>query len=351
MKKTAQIILKDIPKLIFILIAGVGLLFYSSEAAAGVKDGIELSLQTLVPSLFPFMVLSSYIVNSGALKPLVKFCSPALRFLFKLGENALPAILMGFIGGYPVGAMTTASLYKKNEITQNEAERLMLFAVNGSPAFMITAVGGGMLNNKTLGVILYASVALSSLITGIVLRFLSESEYNDKPVTSPFSGKNAFTAAVAEASKSIISVFGWVLTFSCIGGLINRFDTTNYYSVILKAILEISTGSRAGAGILPLPVMAALMSFGGIAVICQIKPYTDECSVKIKKIVTVRLISAALSAFVCSQLLKIFNISADASVSITENAAFSAYSAPAAAMLLFMCVLFVLDVENKREKC
>lgn len=351
MKKTVRIILKDVPKTIFIVLAGAGLLFYSKEASAGIRDGIELNLQTLVPSLFPFMILSSYIVNSGALKPLARVSSPALRFIFKLGENALPSLLMGLIGGYPVGAMTAASLLRKNEITQNEAERLMLFAVNGGPAFMITAVGSGMLQNKTLGIILYASAALSSLTIGFILRFFSEAQLPREPAVSCASDKNAFTAAVAQSSKSIFGVFGWVLTFSCIGGLIDTLGITSYFSVLLKAILEISTGIRAGAGVLPVPVIAALTAFGGIAVVCQIKPYCDECGVKIKKLLTVRLLCAALSAFVCSQLLRIFSVSAQVSASVGEKAVFSAYSVPAALTLLLMCAIFVLDVENKREKC
>ncbi|OQA49297.1 MAG: Sporulation integral membrane protein YlbJ [Firmicutes bacterium ADurb.Bin300] len=350
MKNTTESILKDVPKIIIIIIAALGLLFYSQEAASGIRDGIALTLQTLLPSLFPFLVLSAYIVNSGALKPLAKGCSFILRFLFNLNENALPAILMGLIGGYPVGAMTTASLFRKNEINQNEAERLMLFAVNGGPAFIITAVGTGMLKNKTLGIVLFFSVALSSLIIGIVLRFLSEGEKSKNTVDFNLFKKNAFTSAVSEASKSIIGVAGWVLTFSCIAGLMDALGITAYYSAVLKGILEISTGSRACAGVLPLPVLAALLSFGGIAVICQIKPYADECGVKIKKLLTFRLLCAAISAFICSQILNIFNISSDTSTIIPDKIAFSAFSTPASVLLILMCAVFILDVENKREK-
>jgi len=81
MKNTTESILKDVPKIIIIIIAALGLLFYSQEAASGIRDGIALTLQTLLPSLFPFLVLSAYIVNSGALKPLAKGCSFILRFL------------------------------------------------------------------------------------------------------------------------------------------------------------------------------------------------------------------------------------------------------------------------------
>ncbi len=351
MKKTTETILKNFPKIVIVIIAALGLLFYSQEAANGIRDGITLTLQTLLPSLFPFMVLSAYIVNSGSLKPLSKGFSFIMRFLFNLNENAIPAILMGYIGGYPVGAMTIASLNTKKEINQNEAERLMLFAVNGGPAFIITAVGTGMLKNKTLGIVLFASVALSSLIIGIILRFLSEGGINsENAVNFNVIKINALTTAVSESSKSIIGVTGWVLTFSCIAGLIDTLGIIPYYSAVIKGILEISTGSHACAGVLPLPVLAALLSFGGLAVICQIKPYADQCGVKIKKLLTFRLLCSALSAFICSQILNIFNISFDTSTISTAKVAFSAFSAPASALLILMCAIFILDVENKREK-
>lgn len=351
MKKAAKKAFSDVPRIAFILMAAAGLLLYSNEAAKGVKDGTSLMFDILIPSLFPFMVLSSYIVNSGAFDSASKSLSPLLTFLFKLSGNAFPAIILGLIGGYPVGAMTTATLYKRQKITQNEAERLMLFSVNGGPAFLITAIGVGIYQNKMLGIILYCSVIVSSLIVGICLRFLFETEEKEKSEYTKLSRENAFTMAVSEASKSIIGVFGWVLTFSCIGGLIDTTGITGYYSAILKGVLEISTGSRACAGVTPIPVLVSLVSFGGIAVICQIKPYADECKVKIKKLVTIRVIAAAISAFICSNLLNIFKLSVDTVIQKVERPVFSAYSAYAGVLLLIMCALFLLDVETKRKKC
>lgn len=351
MNNMVKRILLDIPRIGFVLMALIGLLLYSNEAAAGVKAGTSLMLDVLIPSLFPFMVLSSYIVHSGVLDGVSKTLSPPFSFLFKLSGSALPAVVLGFIGGYPVGAMTTASLYNRQEITQNEAERLMFFSVNGGPAFLVTAIGAGMFQNKQLGIILYCSTIASSFIIGICLRFLFESEKMRDGKYKRLSNENAFTTAVSEASKSIIGVFGWVLTFSCIGGLLDTTGITGYYSAVLKGILEISTGSKACAGVVPIPVLAALLSFGGIAVICQIKPYLDECEVSIKKLLTIKAITAALSAFICSNLLNIFKIGVHTVIQKVERPVFSAYSAYAGVLLLIMCALFVLDVETKRKKC
>ena len=352
MKKYVQYALKNMPKIAAILLAGAGLLVYAKDTTAATRGGIELLLGILIPSLFPFMVLSSYIVNSGALEPAKRVFNPVMRLLFCLDSNAVPAVVMGCIGGYPVGAMTTAALYNRGELTQNEAERLMLFAVNPGPAFLITAVGEGMLGSEALGVILYVSVILSSLLTGVFLRFLSQEPGAPKTAQSvPVKKDGAFLRSVSEASSAMLGVAGWVLVFSCIGGLLAALNITGVAAALLSSLLEVTTGCRNAAGILPVPAVAAVAAFSGAAVLCQIKPYTDACGVGMKKLAAFRLLNAALSAFICSQLLSLFRDSVGASAVLPspEKVVFSAYSLPASAVLLLMCAVFVLDMDNKRK--
>ncbi len=354
MKKYVQYALNNSLKLIAILLAGIGLLVYAKETTAATRGGIELLLGILVPSLFPFMVLSAYIVNSGALDPVKRFSNPVMRVLFRLNSNAVPAVVMGCIGGYPVGAMTTAALYKRGELTQNEAERLMLFVVNPGPAFLITAVGEGMLGSNARGVILYVSVIFSSLLTGVFLRFLSQE--SDTPKTAqPIRLKkdSAFLQSVSEASSAMLGVAGWVLVFSCIGGLLTALNVTGVPAALLSSLLEVTTGCRNAAGLLPVPAVAAVAGFGGAAVLCQVKPYADACGVTMKKLAAFRFLNAALSAFICSQLLEVFKDSVGVSATLPspDKIVFSAYSLPASAVLLLMCAVFVLDIDKKRKTC
>jgi hypothetical protein len=89
----------------------------------------------------------------------------------------------------------TADLYKANRLTQNEAERLMLFTINSGPAFALTAVGTNMLGNTLSGVILYISTILTSLTIGFFCRFLSDKKELDvnKIITSEKSENHAAT--------------------------------------------------------------------------------------------------------------------------------------------------------------
>lgn len=87
----------------------------------GVRSGILLAAETVVPSLFPFMTVASFLLRSGlgeaAGKPFDKVCEK----LFRLPGVLAPVIIMSQIGGFPIGAKMTYELLKKNAITENES--------------------------------------------------------------------------------------------------------------------------------------------------------------------------------------------------------------------------------------
>ena len=51
-----------------------------------------------MPSLFPFMVLSSFIIHSGISKFIGKLLQPVIQFLFYLPGSAGSVIIMSMIG-------------------------------------------------------------------------------------------------------------------------------------------------------------------------------------------------------------------------------------------------------------
>ena len=57
-----------------------------------------------------------------------------------LGIGAF-ALTIGITSGYPVGAKVTSDLYKDNNCTKEEAERLIAFTNSSGPLFIISAVG------------------------------------------------------------------------------------------------------------------------------------------------------------------------------------------------------------------
>ncbi|MBE6800880.1 MAG: hypothetical protein E7529_06710, partial [Ruminococcaceae bacterium] len=64
MKRFSSILLKNIFTLIIVCAIGACLIIYPKSTAQGIKNGFLLLGNNLIPALFPFMVLSSYISGS-----------------------------------------------------------------------------------------------------------------------------------------------------------------------------------------------------------------------------------------------------------------------------------------------
>ena len=88
-----------------------GLLIFPTQMVAAAVEGVELCLNVLVPSLLPFFVISSLIVELGLADMAARGLSPVMGRLFNVGGQCAGALILGFIGGYPVGARTVINLY------------------------------------------------------------------------------------------------------------------------------------------------------------------------------------------------------------------------------------------------
>ena len=56
------------------------LLKFPTESAEGVKEGLQLCTTAVIPSLFPFMTVSAFAVQSGISARLGRIIEPAYRF-------------------------------------------------------------------------------------------------------------------------------------------------------------------------------------------------------------------------------------------------------------------------------
>ena len=116
-----------------LLISAAALVFAPEEAMEGAKSGLTLCLNVIVPSLFPFFVLSSLVVDLGIAARLGRLLEPIMRPLFRVSGSCAGALVLGFIGGYPVGARTALQLYQQGFCTKTEAERLWHSATTPVP--------------------------------------------------------------------------------------------------------------------------------------------------------------------------------------------------------------------------
>ena len=124
------------------------LLCYPAEALAAARNGLKLWLETLLPTLLPFMILTGILVHTDWITKILQPTAPFFKVVFGLSPGGAYVFLLGLLTGYPMGAKLTADLYYAGKISRQEAEYLLTFCNNPSPAFLITYVGHICLEGK-----------------------------------------------------------------------------------------------------------------------------------------------------------------------------------------------------------
>ncbi len=352
MKNLSRMLIKNLLTLGITSAIAICLIIYPKDTADGIKTGLQLLGNSLIPSLFPFMVLSSYISQSNISEALNKIFKKSFQYIFKTSGFGIVAFVLGLLGGYPIGAKIISEFYKAKKISQNDAQRLLYWCINPSPAFAVTAVGTFMIGNTQSGILLYISCILASLTVGILCRFISNGEILCAKQNRTESKQNIFVKSVSGGSEAMFSVCGWVLTFSVFAALCDALNLPSSACTLIKSVAEVTTGCKnAVASGLSLPVIAAILGFGGFAVICQCAVYSSACKTQIKFLICSRLLNASLSAIYCSLFLKIFPQCAEVSVVIgTKTSYFTLYHSIGATIILFvMCALLILEVDNRKK--
>lgn len=261
------------------------LILRNSEAAIQyMGHGLTLCAKTVIPSLFPFMVISELLVKSGAGEAFGRIFSRLMRRVFGLSGAGVSAVILGSMCGFPMGARTAVSLYDANLISKSECEHLLTFTNNPSSAFLITAVGVSLFGSKQLGTMLYAVVLGSSFLVGFLSRFFIRGK--GKPAAHPHypsglhvGGADMFTSAVSNAANAMLTVCAYVIFFSALTGALGsmiadygHLGETAY--PLLCGFLELTSGISEAAGHssveMALILAAALAGWSGLSVHCQV---------------------------------------------------------------------------------
>lgn len=278
------------------------------QSAQGVRNGLELCFRTVIPSLFPFMVISSFLVQSNITAKLDRLLSRFTYFVFRQPSCAGSVIFLSLVSGFPVGAELIRQLYESKKITKAQGQRLLLFCVNPGPAFVISCVGVGMLGSQLIGIIIFASAVLSSLILGFLTRFMAVSEEEAETVEpAEFSGfSQSLVTAVSKSTNSMMMICGWVIVFSTASSLLKTTGLSEGFSLFLDCILEVTNGCYRAVDAFPVSVVAGIICWSGFCVHCQIMPSLVKLRLHYKYFATGRIICGALSCVICSFLMNLF---------------------------------------------
>lgn len=253
------------------LLMAAALLIFPRQAADGASAGISTCLGVLIPSLFPFLVITVFLIKSGLSSAIGRCIGKPFAKLFALPPAAAPAILMGMFGGYPTGSRGAQALYESGELTAEQAERLLFFSVNGGPAFICTAVGLGFLGSVQTGRFLLLVHLLSGLLVGILLGLPHHKDPAQprKKATWPSLSSSLLTAARDGASSTLLMCC-FVILFSTFLCILQQFLSGKSLAVF-AGICEVTLGCRSLANVFaPLWCISLVLGWGGLCVHLQV---------------------------------------------------------------------------------
>ncbi len=332
------------------------LLKFPSYSMEGVKKGMRICAESLIPSLYPFMILTNIYLSYEKSDLKVSFFDKISRFIFRLPGSSLAVILFSMVGGLPIGAKMSEELYRKGIISGEQRARMICFCVNPGPAFVISAVGVTMLGSKKTGILIYVSLVISALALGFATRFFtSENETYIKqsahPETESDSG-SSIEKAVIKSSKSIFAICAWVVAFSCLNELTVNMSLPEGMKTFILCTSEITNGCIVASEKFSAPITASVIGFTGFCGHLQIISQIKSSGIGYKYFLAGRIINSGLSAVICSLLLKLFPVAKETfAVGTRPVAGDTSGSLTLSVLMIIMAMLFVIgdDYRLKRK--
>ena len=251
MKKN-QIIIFFFP-IVIVLFLVVGIIIFPQESIKSAKEGLNIWVNVLIPSLLPFIIGANLIVELKIVDLIGVIINPITKFVFNVSGKSALVFVISTVSGYPVGAKLAYDLRDKGQISSSEAQRLVSFCSTSGPLFIIGAVAVGMFNNPSLGYLMILCHYLGSISVGILFRNYGKEKLSKSNINIRTNFKNIigtryssnigffvmFGNAVVNGVNTLLAVGGFVIVFSVVFKVLSLFNIISLLATILSIPLSL----------------------------------------------------------------------------------------------------------------
>ena len=290
---------------VIIIIFSLLILCFPKISKEGITRGLMISSNVIIPSLFPFMVCVSMIIKYGLSIKNTLF-NKVIYKLFGHTFDMFLTFLLSLIGGYPIGAKLVNDLYNSNLIDKKTADIMLVYCVNAGPAFIISVIGG-TLASEAIGMVIFISHILSSVILALV--FANKLKKSTKPmnnkINKPSLFSEMFVQSVGDACESIVKICSFIVLFSAIIAYFDYFSHNMTIITNVSLFLEVTSAVYKTKNVY---FISFLLGFSGISIWCQIFALSKSRKINYRMFVFGRILHGALSALITKILLKFLKV-------------------------------------------
>ena len=275
---------------VFMLLCAV---VFPAEAAESIMSSLSLAVRRVVPSLFVFSALAALFARIGLFTR-----AGRLGRLFGLSPACTAVALCGLLCGFPTSAVCAHALWESGEADAGEMRAVLPFCSNAGMAFVVGAVGGGMLGSRRAGYMLFLMQTVLSIVF-ILLFCRSKSTAAVLPVRAKKESlSHALVASVSAAGGAMLAVCAFIAFFGAAADMICLVfpSVPPLLRAVICSFFEISRGCAEFSGAAELsPLLryvgvAFALGFSGVSVACQISERAGEISISVLPYLAKKLI-------------------------------------------------------------
>ena len=291
---------QELLAVLIILFLYLGIFINPSLIIESGISSINIFKTKLFPSIFPFFVLASLLLELGLATKISIKLNPLIRKIFHVEGNSSFIILVSLISGFPSGSKYVVESYKDKTIDKNTANYLLTFTHFANPLFVLGTCGL-ILNSLSLAYKILIIQILSNLILGIILR---PKEIISSKITNNHQNKSfleALPKAINDAIKVLLFMLGSITFFMFFSKLLTTTLSLNpFFNTILTGLLDMTSGISLVNTIDTTNYIKGLLvltfiTFGSFSVHLQVLNNIKEEDIKYKYFFIGRIIETSIA--------------------------------------------------------
>jgi len=310
--------------IIMLLLIFITFIFFiiPKDIMESVTFSISVWKDAIIPSLFPFFMISELLINYGFIELITELTKNIMSKYFHLPGSASFVLVGSMISGFPSSAKYIIELLTNKQINIKEAEYLLKFCHFSNPMFVIGTIGTLLLNNKTIGILIF----IVHFLTNFIIAFIYKPKHNyytkekisiinainkmhKKRISNNLYFSKILSQSVFKTIKTLLLLLGIITTFIVAQTILNEIFQLEYITgAIVGGILEMTTGIKSITNTnLPLNITASIiaffLSFGGLSIHMQVMSILSNTNIEYIPYLISRIIHGLCSAAIVFMIL------------------------------------------------
>jgi len=266
--------LKNKKKVLFLIVICVYILFFANVKYINnsVYRSILFCVKSLIPSIFPFMVVSLFVTRTSILYIIENNASSKLLNKLGICKKYFSSIIVGSLSGYITGAKCICEAYEKDGTDSISFSNAVILSNNAGLGFVVSYVGIILWNDIFFGIYVYIAQLLSSILLAF---FLFKKTYDEAEIAyfNNCSFTKAISLSITDSARTLFMISSYYVFFSVVTDILSiyiPYPFSSFISLLCEFCKGVTLSKNFASVYLSSFLTGFSIGFGGICVFMQL---------------------------------------------------------------------------------